>query len=338
MACKLNDFIKEAEDRGIILDKKKIKEAIKKGSNVKREDLEDMLPLDEKIMSLNNGEVLDHLYDLVDRDIASKKDPIYNEYMLGLNESLGAIDDFLYNLPSEQKIKVKTFSTKSSTFGEFEENTRGDNSISIASNPESKASTETEVLLHELVHEVALGAFKLSPEVRSKARTLKDIVDSYEHDFTVFLSRVREPTELDIDDAKAKYDYVMSENSDLEEFIAYYISNPSMQFDVNAMINDFSMNDESTRQSRFNKKKIDEKKKYTAEDRKKIPSYARAFNNIQYMLESSIKENKKENPLALMVYRKENNLSDSIADDRHHAMNDIVESIIKFRAKMISKK
>ena len=338
MACKLKDFIDEANSRGIVLNEKKVKEAMLKGSNIKREDFEDMLPLDEKIMSLNNGEVIDYLYDLIDKDIASKQDPIFNEFLVGINDSIGAIEDFLYVLPSEQKIKVKTFSTKSSTFGEFEENTRGDNSISIASNQDSKASTEAEVLLHEMVHEVARGAFKLSPEVRSKARMLKDIVDSYEHDFTVFLSKVREPTELDIEDAKAKYDYVMNENSDLEEFIAYYISNPSMQFDVNAMINDFSIESESNKQSRFSIKKIDEKKKYTAEERKKIPSYVRAFKNIKYMLESSINENKKDNSIALLINSKENKISDTMKEDRYEAMNGVIESIIKFRAKMISKK
>jgi hypothetical protein len=334
MSCEIEDFINKTNNLGVRIDKKKIEALKKKGSKAKKDDFFDSLPLDEKVMSLKNGEFIDMIYDILEEDIVSKNNPKYNEYLKSLEDSIGAIDDFLYNSKNNEKIRVKHYESNNGTFGTYSGETNTDiQEIEVFKDDNIKSSTQSEVLIHEMVHSIAKGAFKLEPDVRKKARDIKNIVDSFDTDYTMFLSLVDNPSQQDIEDAKDKYDYVMKDKSDLEEFIAYFISNPSLQYEVNRMIYDYVENDNG-KASRFNKKNP---QKLSKKEKENLSSAQKSFANIKYMLESSILKNHENDPVSKVVNKDSNKYSKGIKKDLNYATNEIIDSIINVRTKIQTK-
>jgi hypothetical protein len=102
-------------------------------------------------------------------------------------------------------------------------------SITILFNPEDKTATASELLLHELMHSTMKRYLDSRPSIREQfkllRKTLKNKIDK-----SIFLEQAinEGATELTEDMKKSieeKWDYIMSEDSDIEEFMAYIISN-----------------------------------------------------------------------------------------------------------------
>ena len=108
-----------------------------------------------------------------------------------------------------------------------------DGQILMRINPNSKLSSRLEILTHELGHVMSHDAFTDNVDLRNLTRELREATKKAGADYTLFLSRIDNPTEEQIKLAKAKFDRVFDKYGDEEEFYAYATSNQNVWNAVN---------------------------------------------------------------------------------------------------------
>jgi hypothetical protein len=120
----------------------------------------------------------------------------------------------------------------SGTFTSGDQSTvaKGEQRIEIFSNNNDVSASKTEIFLHENIHAFAKMAFELNPKAFNSIKLLRDaLVTSGDITNEVFLQRFYanniEPTLEDINMSKRKFDYIFNKDADIEEFLAYALSN-----------------------------------------------------------------------------------------------------------------
>ena len=104
--------------------------------------------------------------------------------------------------------------------------------IDIFSNEKDKSTGKSEILLHETLHSMAKGISDRNPKVFNRLKELRTHVreskDVIAEDFLPIGVTNGTATDSELQIAKEKYDYIMTDNSDIEEFFAYSMSNPAL--------------------------------------------------------------------------------------------------------------
>jgi len=122
--------------------------------------------------------------------------------------------------------------TQTSGSFSYNEFNNDEDKINVLWNSFSRITTPSEVLLHETIHATLKGVMQRDGRLRNRARILKEKTQkallSHNIASEVFLNGIVNPTELEIAEAKEKYNYIFSDGSNPEEFLAYFLSNPKV--------------------------------------------------------------------------------------------------------------
>lgn len=106
--------------------------------------------------------------------------------------------------------------------------------ITVFHNPINKSSAVSEVFLHEVIHTFVKKALSLNPSLGVQLKRLRAEANKTLN-YSIFLQsasmsakakgETKSFTEKEIEEAKHRFEYVFNENSDIEEFFAYSMSN-----------------------------------------------------------------------------------------------------------------
>ncbi len=125
-------------------------------------------------------------------------------------------------------IKVELFTNQMlSTAGEVDLNS---NTVRIRWNNMSRTARASEILLHEVGHVVSSDVFRENVTERNIMRDMRDSVLASGIDYNVFLRRVSNPSGMEVEIAKRKFDYVFDPSGNPEEFYAYATSNEDVWY------------------------------------------------------------------------------------------------------------
>ncbi|MCK5922103.1 MAG: hypothetical protein KAG66_14265, partial [Methylococcales bacterium] len=320
--CTVDDVNQQLQEQGVQLSFAAISVLDSKGSEINMDDVGKVLPTSEKIVQFKGGEFAEHFMELAMEDYLDEEGvpTVPASFLENLEETINSITDFYDKVDDEQKVRIKTYDSNSQTKGVFSPSTDKDiDDIAVLNNPMYKMASQTEVVLHESIHSIAKGAFNLDHKLRQRVLNMKEILDKFSHDANVFLRFVANPTEQDIKDAQAKYDYVLGEFSEAEEFVAYYVSNPSFQEHVDAMIHDSQKDDSVKKKSPFPKKpNVRFRKDPDA------PKYKNVFNKVISELDKA--------DVTLNLKKAQDKAE--IQDPNTSTVSILVDDIINFKAKM----
>jgi len=175
---------------------------------------------------------------------------IFNEMMSGDSEGhsnshftqkylthvVDTINTFEAILSGDEKNKGSRFSfyqreeEGSQTKAEYTKRLNSDGtyttSIDILYHDGDTTATASEMYLHEATHQFVNGAFELNPSLKKEAEIIRQkIMEEGLLDYSIFLAKVKSPTDTEIARAKEKFDYIFSPQSSTEEFLAYATSN-----------------------------------------------------------------------------------------------------------------
>ena len=125
----IDKFEKKAEEAGINIDKKKLDELRKKGSDVSDKDLFDTLPKDEQVMSINDA-FMKSLFDDIIEDVVGLENDDYDMYLDNAKDNIIVkkdknleFDPYFYERQKKlQKIRddIKSGKSKTISFENFE--------------------------------------------------------------------------------------------------------------------------------------------------------------------------------------------------------------------------
>lgn len=196
-----------------------------------------------------NEDITDTYMQLVDADKdANVIQFLDKDFGKHLTDTLNAMEKFYKDNYADKQIDlimidVDETSTDNSrqTAGQYSlkydyKTKRDIESITVFHNPNNSSASIAEVFLHENVHALFKRALKLKPSLATQMLKLRKKALSSGVDYSIFLqqnqlsSRAKgeesyTASALDIKLAKEKFDYVFNESADIEEFMAYAISN-----------------------------------------------------------------------------------------------------------------
>ncbi|MCK5849107.1 MAG: hypothetical protein KAH01_07935 [Caldisericia bacterium] len=109
--------------------------------------------------------------------------------------------------------------------------------MGIRYNKAHGTAKKSEIFVHELVHFMISRALKSEPKyaqviANMQAEVRKQLEANYENPYEIFLQNIlrngKQPTSIEIQIAKDKYDYSIGKYADPEEFLAYAVSNEDL--------------------------------------------------------------------------------------------------------------
>jgi len=110
--------------------------------------------------------------------------------------------------------------------------------VQLIANPNSRLTTESEVMLHETVHATLKHIFSNDPKLRNRVKIIRDnfrkaLQSKFDTDKAMITFVSSNMIKDDVSDMylemEKRFNYVFSEESNVEEFMTYMLTNPSMR-------------------------------------------------------------------------------------------------------------
>lgn len=187
--------------------------------------------------TLDGNNIKDNFMRLASEDIADGNNiyatEAFNDHLVN---TIGMIEEFYreyrpdYNIELEVNTTDRDTETKGSYSKKINFRTgKQEDKISILRDRTDKTASSSEIMLHETLHSFFSNAFKNQPKLALKMKALRKEIINLGGDYTLFLQQSQfnksDITDREIQSAKDKFDYALSDSADIEEFAAYAMSN-----------------------------------------------------------------------------------------------------------------